>query len=122
MLELEDNLSLILAILMNPVSEYRPSIKRGFLPLLMKIDFAADQFLRLTIIQSTRTTFPHIVFQLHKMIQRFNQVYIHFTLLHRLHIKFNALNLLTSKKQKPCHINKRQGWEIFFTSLYGKDN
>jgi hypothetical protein len=42
MLELEDNLSLILAILMNPVSEYRPSIKRRFLPLFMKIDFASD--------------------------------------------------------------------------------
>ena len=113
MLELEDNLSLILTILMNPVSEYRPPIKRRFLPLFMKIDFASDQFLRLTIIQSPRTAFPHIVFQLHKMIQRFNQMYIHFTLLHRLHIKFIALNLLTPKKQKPCHINKRQGREIF---------
>lgn len=85
MLELEDNLSLILAILMDPVSEYRPSIKRGFLPFFMKIDIATDQFLRLNIIQSPRTAFPHIVFQLHKMIQRFNQMDIHFILLHRLH-------------------------------------
>jgi len=52
MLELENNLSLILATLMNPVSEYGPSIKRGFLSLLMKIDFATNQFLRLIIIQS----------------------------------------------------------------------
>jgi hypothetical protein len=113
MLELENNLSLILAILMNPVSEYRPSIKRGFLPLFMKIDFAPDQFLRLTLIESPRTAFPQIVLQLHKMTQRFNQMYIHFTLLHRLHRHSTPVISFRLKTKTLSH-HKRQGWEIFF--------
>src|SRR4030042_4355581 len=36
--------------------------------------------------------------------------------------EFNALNFLTSKKQKPCHIIRDRAWKSFFTSLYGKDN
>ena len=72
MLEFENNLSLIFSILINPVSEYGPSIKRRFLSLFMKINFAPNQFLCLILIQSPPTAFPYIVLQLHKMIQRFN--------------------------------------------------
>jgi hypothetical protein len=79
MLELENNLSLTFTVLMNPVSEYRPSVKRGLLPFFMEIDFAPDQFLCLTLVESPGTAFPHIVLHLHKIIQRFNQMYIHFT-------------------------------------------
>lgn len=62
---------------MNPVSEDCPAIKRGFQSLFMKINFAPNQFLGLLLIQLPRTAFPHTVLQLHKMIQRFYQVYIH---------------------------------------------
>jgi hypothetical protein len=77
MLELENNLSLTVAVLMDPVSEYRASVKRGFLPFLMEIDFTPDQFLDLTLVESPGTSFPHIILQLDEIIQRFNQMYIH---------------------------------------------
>jgi len=78
MLEFENNLSLIFSVRINPVSEYGPSIKRRFLPLFMKIDFAPNQFLGLFLIQPPPAAFPYIILQLHKMIRRFNQMYIHF--------------------------------------------
>jgi hypothetical protein len=77
MLEFENNLSLIFSIRIQPVSEDGPTIKRGFLPLFMEINFAADQFLCLILIQIPPAAFPYVILQLHKMIQRFNQVYIH---------------------------------------------
>ncbi len=68
MLEFEYDLSLIFSIWINPVPEDGPSIKRRFLPFLVKIDFAPNQFLCLLLIQLPPTAFPDIVLQLHKMI------------------------------------------------------
>lgn len=80
-LEFENDLSSTLSLLMNPVSEDCPAIKRGFQSLFMKINFAPDQFLCLFLIQLPQTAFPHIVLQLHKMIHGFYQVYVHVLIL-----------------------------------------
>jgi hypothetical protein len=121
MLEFENNLSLIFSIRIHPVSEYRPSIKRGFLSLFMKINFAANQFLCLIFIQSPPTALPYIVLQLYKMIQRFNQVYIHsFPSFVENQMTIQSSSFFAVQKQKALSHHNRQGREIFFTSLYGK--
>jgi hypothetical protein len=120
-LEFENNLSLIFSIRIHPVSEDGSSIKRRFLPLFMEINFAPDQFLCLILIQSPRTAFPYIILDLHKMIQRFNQVYIHFfPSFVELPMAIYGSAFLAVQKQKALSHHNRQGPEIFSLPYMGR--
>ena len=78
MLELENNLPLILAIRLYSIPQYSPAVKGRLLLLLMKKNLTTNQFLSFIFIQCPPAAFPYIIRQLGKIIQMFDQVYIHF--------------------------------------------
>jgi hypothetical protein len=76
-LELESNFPLIHTILLDPESFYGPPVKRSFLSLFMKKNFAADKLFGLAFFEFPTAAFPDIISQLLEIIHLFDYMYLH---------------------------------------------
>jgi hypothetical protein len=75
--EFENNSSLMLSIVLDPVPHYRSTIERGFHPTLVKINFTPDELPGFLLLEFPPAAFPKVIIELGKIVQVFNQMYIH---------------------------------------------
>jgi len=79
-LENENNFILMLSARIDAVVYDGTAEKRGLRSVLVKINFAAQQFLSLAFVDVPPAAFPFVIRQLYEIIQRLNYMYIHFIL------------------------------------------